>query len=159
MAPVSSLDRVVGGVAVSFRNGVRLLLDESDPNFDVLLAHAEAGLRRSLAPVGFVAANDGRIRDLATAHETPVRSVRPFPNNPGLFEVAFWAYSPLCAISRDQFGFERIYTTLLEATKTRQMVYVAVHSSEEIEGETDEDGLAPSYQKVMDVRPLLCGGW
>jgi hypothetical protein len=94
----------------------------------------------------------GRVLDLAAAHDTAVRSVREFPHDPSRFLVGFWAYSPVCGLTRDQPEFERIYATLTEAAQTGQMVWVVTHSQEVLEGEPDEDGLMPTYPKIMDVR-------
>ena len=97
--------------------------------------------------------NGATVLDLGAAHDTPVRSVQEFPNDPTRFQVGFWAYSPVCALTRDQPEFERIYTTLTQAVETAQMVWVVTHSQEVVEGEPDPDGLIPAYPRIMDVRP------
>ena len=78
--------------------------------------------------------------------------VRPFRNDPNRFEVGFWAFSPVCGLTRDQPDFERIHPTLTAAVESAQMVWVVTHSQDVVEGEPDEDGLIPAYPRIMDVR-------
>jgi hypothetical protein len=151
--PVVRLEAVEGGLAITFGNGSAGFLAADHPNFAVVRIHAEAGCRRPFPPVGCLLDADGRILDLCSAHDTGVRSVRDCPADPSRCEVSFWAYSPVCALARDHPEFERIYSTLTEAVKTSHMVWVAPHSQEVVGGEPDEDGLIPTYPKIMDVRP------
>jgi hypothetical protein len=105
-------------------------------------------------PIGVVVDAEGRVVDLNAAHDTPVRHLREFTEDSNVLEVAFWAYSPICALTRDHSEFERIYTTLTEAAGTAKLLWVATHSTEVVEGEADEDGCIPAYPKIMDVRPV-----
>ncbi len=92
--------------------------------------------------------------DLNAAHDTPVRHVREFAEDSNCLEVAFWAYSPICVLTRDHLEFERIHATLAEAAGKPTMLWIATYSEETVEGEPDEDGLIPAYPKIMDVRGI-----
>jgi hypothetical protein len=152
---IRNLGRTDRGTAVTFSDGSVGFLDAGHPNYDTLLIHAEHGLRRTdHAPVGVVIENGGHIVDLGTAHDTPVYWVREFPNDPTRFRVAFWAYTPLCALTRDHPEFDRVFRTLTAAAGTPQMVWVVPHSEDTVEDEPDEDGLVSALPKVMDVRPV-----
>jgi hypothetical protein len=103
-------------------------------------------------PVGVVLDADGRVVDLNAAHDTPVRHVHELTGDGNCLEVAFWAYSPICGLTRDHPEFERIRATLAEAAGKQALVWVATYTEEMVEGEPDEDGLIPAYPKIMDVR-------
>jgi len=149
--PIQDVRRTADGVWITFRDGSVARLDLDHPNFDILMIYLESDLRRS-RPVGVIMGPLGRVLDLGAAHDTPVRSVQEFPNDPTRFQVGFWAYNPVCGLTRDQPEFERIHATLTKAAQTAQMVWVVTHSREVVEGEPDEDGLIPAYPKIMDVR-------
>jgi hypothetical protein len=150
--PIQDVRRSDDGVWITLRGGTVAHLDRNHPNFDQLLVYVESDLRRR-RPVGIMMDPAGQVLDLGAAHDTPVRSIQELPNDPGHFQVGFWAYSPVCALSRDQPEFERIHATLTKATQSGQMVWVVTHSQEVVEGEPDQDGLIPAYPKIMDVRP------
>jgi hypothetical protein len=141
-----------GGLRILFRDGSSGLLEASHPQFAVCRINAEARQGRPL-PVGVVLDAEGRVVDLNAAHDTPVRHVREFTRERNRLEVAFWAYNPICALTRDHPDFERIHTTLAEAAGKPQILWVATHSEETVEGEPNEDGLLPAYPKIMDARP------
>jgi hypothetical protein len=140
-----------GGLRLRFREGSDAFLEASHPNFAACRINAESRCGRPL-PVGVVLDTDGRVVDLNAAHDTPVRHLRAFEKDSNFLEVAFWAYSPLCALSRDHPEFERLQATLTETAGTPKRVWIATHSAECVEGEPDEDGLIPAYPKLMDVR-------
>jgi hypothetical protein len=144
---------VEGGLRILFREGTTALLDAAHPDFEILRIDAEHTPGRP-APVGVVLAPDGRVVDLNAAHDTTVRLVRPFPNDPDRLEVWFWGYSPACALTREQPEFERIRATLIEAIPTREMLWIAVHSKETVDEDPDEEGCIGTYRKLMDVRPI-----
>src|SRR5260370_15266743 len=143
--------RTAEAVCITLRDGSMARLERNHPNFDVLMIYVESDLRRR-RPVGLVMDSSGRIIDIGAAHDTPVRSVQEFPNDSNRFQVGFWAYSPVCGLTRDQPEFERIHGTLTKAIQTGQMVWVVTHSQEVVEGEPDEDGSIPAYPTIMDVR-------
>jgi hypothetical protein len=151
MQPIQEVRRTAEGVWITLRDGSVARLDLDHPHFDALMIYVESDWRRS-RPIGVSLDSAGRVLDLGAAHDTPVRSIGEFPNDPTRFQVGFWAYSPVCALTRDQPEFERIHATLTQAAKTAQMVWVVTHSQEVVEGEPDEDGLFPTYPKIMDVR-------
>jgi hypothetical protein len=150
--PIQDVRQTTEAVYITLRDGSVARLDLHHPHFDVLMIYVESDLRRS-RPVGIAMDSSGRVLDLGGAHDTPVRSVREFPNDRNRFQVGFWAYSPVCGLTRDQPDFERIHATLTKAVQAGQMVWVVPHSQEVVEGEPDEDGLIPAYPRIMDVRP------
>lgn len=153
--PIKNLSRSNRGVVITFGDGSVGTLDASNPNFEALLIHAEHGFRRTdHAPVGVVVESDGRIVDLGTAHDTSVYWVKESPADPNCFRVAFWAYTPLCALTRDHPEFDRIYATLTAAVGTPRMLWVVTHSEEAVDDELDDDGLSVTLPKLMDVRPV-----
>jgi hypothetical protein len=148
---VSEVIPANGGLRIEFPDGSSAFLDATHPHFAVCRINAESRRGRPM-PVGVVVDADGRVVDLNAAHDTPVRHVREFAGDSNRLEVAFWAYSPICALTRDHPEFERIHTTLAEAAGKPAMLWVSAHSEEMVEGEPDEDGLIPAYPKIMDVR-------
>lgn len=152
MQAIKDVQRGPDSVSITLRDGSIALLDLNYPNFANLIICVESELRRH-RPVGLVMDTSGRIIDIGAAHDTQVRSVVQFPNDPSRFQVGFWAYSPVCGLTRDQPEFERILATLTEAVKTMQMVWVVTHSRDVVEDVRDEDGLIPAYPKILDVRP------
>ncbi len=145
---VAEVRRADGGARVVFRDGTTARLDAAHPDFAHLVQLAEWAVPGRA--VGVVIGGDGRLADLNAAHDTPVYWVRESPTNPGLLRVAFWAYNPLCALTRDHPEFDRIHATLTVAVGTPQMVWVVTHSDETVDDGADEDGLP----KIMDVRPV-----
>jgi hypothetical protein len=141
-----------GGLRILFRDGASAFLEATHPHFAVCRINAESRRGRPL-PVGVVLDTEGRVVDLNAAHDTPVRHVRECARDRNRLEVAFWAYNPICGLTRDHPEFERIQATLTEAAGTPRLLWVATHSGEAVEGEPDESGLVPAYPKIMDVRP------
>jgi hypothetical protein len=115
--PIQEVRRTPEAVIITFRDGSVARLELNHPNFDVLMIYVESDLRRS-RPVGVVMDPSGRVLDIGAAHDTPVRSVREFPNDANRFQVGFWAYSPVCGLTRDQPEFDRIHATLTKALQT-----------------------------------------
>jgi hypothetical protein len=149
IAEVSRSDR---GARIAFRDGSVARLESGHPNFGHLLWLAEWS--RPDRPVGVVTDAKGRIIDLNAAHDTGVAWVRAFPTDPGRFRVAFWAYSPICGLTREHPEFDRIHATLTAAAGTPQQLWVATHTEETVEEEPDEEGLIAALPKILDVRPL-----
>ncbi len=153
MEPIQGVRKTADAVYLTLRDGSVARLDRSHPNFAGLMIYVESDLRHR-RPVGIIMDAAGRVLDLGAAHDTPVHSVREFPNDPNRFQVGCWAYSPVCGLARDQPEFERIHETLTNAAQSGQMVWVVTHSQEVVEGEPDDDGLIPAYPKILDVRPV-----
>jgi hypothetical protein len=139
------------GVRISFRDGPQARLERGHANFEHLLWLAQWSL--SPRPVGFITDAAGRIIDLNPAHDTTVAWVRGFAMDPSRFRVAFWAYSPICALTQEHPEFDRILANLAAAAGTPQQLWVATYSEETVE-EQDEEGLIAALPKIMDVRPL-----
>jgi hypothetical protein len=119
LQPIQDLQRTADAVWITFRDGSVARLDVEHPNFDALMIYVESDWRRS-RPVGVILDPSGRVLDLGAAHDTPVRSVQEFPNDPTRFQVGSWAYSPVCALTGDQPEFERTHATLVKAAATGQ---------------------------------------
>jgi hypothetical protein len=148
---IDAVSRADGGVKVAFRDGSVAWLDPNQTNFQHLLWLAEWS--RPSRPIGVVTDAAGRILDLNAAHETGVAWVREYPTDRDRFRVAFWAYSPVCGLTREQPDFDRIFATLTAAAGTQQPLWVVTHSEETVEDEPDAEGLIAALPKIMDVRP------
>src|SRR5579862_9324834 len=146
---VAGVHPVDGGLRIEFADGAGAFLDAAHPNFEVLRLHAESNQGRPV-PVGVVLDAGGRIVDLNTAHDTAVQSVQECPGDYDRLKVAFWAYSPVCYLTRDHPEFERIRSMLSEAAGTPAMVWIANHS-EMIEEEPTNGGESEIWWKILDV--------
>jgi hypothetical protein len=150
--PVADVSRTETGARITFRDGSAACLDASHPNFSHLLQLVEWAAAHGRA-VGTVVGTGGQIVDLNAAHDTGVYWLREFPTDPDRFRVAFWAYSPVCALTREHPEFDRIHGLLTGAAGTQQQVRVVTHSDETVDDEPDEDGTITALPKIMDVRP------
>jgi hypothetical protein len=148
---IEEVSRDDGGAWVMLRDGTRARLEAGQADYEHLLWLAEWSLPSR--PVGVVLDASGRIFDLNAAHETSVARVRESPADRGVFRVAFWAYSPLCALKRAHPEFDRIHAALLAAAGTPQPLWVATHSRETVADGPDEDGSTAALPKILDVRP------
>jgi hypothetical protein len=115
---------------------------------------AEAGWSRTCGPVGIVTEGAGRIVDLNVAHDTGVAWVRALPTHSGRFREAFWAYSPICGLTREHPEFDRIHASLLAAAGTAQPLWLATHSEETVDDEPEEEGLSAALPKILDFRTM-----
>jgi hypothetical protein len=149
---IDEVTRADGGACVTFRDGTLARLESSQANFEHL--HWLAEWSRPNRPVGVVTDATGRIIDLNAAHQTGVAWVRDVPANHGRLRVALWAYSPICALTREHPEFDRIHATLTAAGGTQQQCWVVTHSEETVDDEPDEEGLIAALPKIMDVRPI-----
>jgi hypothetical protein len=149
--PVAEVSPVDGGLRIAFEDGAIAFLDAAHPTFEVLRLHAESNRGRPVS-VGVVLDAGGRIVDLNTAHDTTVQSIQECPDDYNRLKVAFWAYSPVCYLTRDHPEFERIRETLTKIAGTPTVVWVANHS-EMMEGEPAADGECEIWWKILDVRP------
>jgi hypothetical protein len=150
---VTQVSPVSDGLRITFADGSNAFLDAGHPNFDVLRINAEWACRYS-KPVGVIVDPDGRIVDLYAANDTTVRYIQEDATDHNRLTVAFWAFGPICYLTRDHPEFERIRATLTEAAGTSQRVWFANHS-EMVHGEpTTQDGEFEIWWKIMDVRPM-----
>lgn len=149
---VVEVGRADGDARLTFEDGGSARLSSSHPDFEHLLWLAEWS--RSGRPLGVVTGGSHWVTDLNAAHATGVAWLRELPTNPGRFRVAFWAYNPICGLTRDHPEFERIHATLAGAARTQERLWVATHSEETVEDQPDEQGLTAALPKIMDVRPI-----
>lgn len=150
---VRDVRRTDGGVRLTLGDGRPVFLDKNHLDFDAWLIQVESKLR-DVYPVGVVTDECGRVLDLNTAHDTGVAWVCEFPTDPNRYRVAFWAYSPVCGLTRDQPGFDRIYSTLSAAAGTQERMWIVAHTEETVDDEPDEDGLVAALPRVMDVKRI-----
>jgi hypothetical protein len=149
---IDAINRADGDVRVAFHDGSVACLEARHANFEHLLWLAEWS--RPSRPVGVVTDSAGRILDLNAVHDTGVAWVRAFPSDDSRFRVAFWAYSPICGLTREHPEFERIHATLLSAARMQEQLWVATHSEDTMDDEPDEEGSRAALPKIMDVRPM-----
>lgn len=148
---IDEISRTDGGARVTFRDGSLACLESDQANFEHLLWLAEWS--RPSRPVGVLTDATGHIIDLNSAHDTGVAWIREFAMDRSRFRVAFWAYSPICGLTREHPEFDRIHATLTAAAGTQQQLWVVTHSEETVDDDPDEEGLIAALPKLMDVRP------
>jgi hypothetical protein len=149
---IAEVSRVDGGARITFRDGCLARLESSHVNFEHLLWLAQWS--QPDRPVGVILDATSRIIDLNSAHDTGVAWVRAFSTDSSRFRVAFWAYSPICGLTREHPEFDRILATLTTAAQTQQQLWVVTHSEETVQDEPDEDGLIATLPRILDVRPM-----
>lgn len=142
---VASVEARDGGWELRFHDGTRATLPVAHPNHDLFLFQAEESVRAG-CPVGAVVDEAGRVRDMNHTYRSHVDRVRDDPEDGSRVEVWFWAFSPICYLTRDHPEFDRIHTTLAEAATSGELVWLANHCRA-IEGETE------IWHKLLDVRP------
>jgi hypothetical protein len=142
---VTAIDARDGASELTFRGGLRAILPADHPDHDVILQQAESSLREGYL-VGVLVDSLGRLVDLRYAIRSRVRLIKDDQEEPNRLEVWFWAYSPLCYLTRDHPEFERIRSSLTDAVSTGNLVWVAPHGWP-VTGETE------TWMKIMDVRP------
>jgi hypothetical protein len=135
-----------GAIVVAFGNGLVARVPPDHPDRDSMLRDAEDSLKRR-RPVGVLVDGDGWLLELSPAHDIGVRSVREDEEHTSRLAVWFWAYSPVCYLTRDHPEFERIRATLEQAAATGGRVWLA-NRMRIVEGETE------IWWKILDVRPI-----
>src|SRR6476659_8603320 len=95
---IDEISRTDGGARITFQDGSRAHLESSHASFEHLLWLAEWS--RPNRPIGVVTDASSRIVDLNSVHDTGVAWVCEFPADRTRFRVAFWAYSPICGLTR-----------------------------------------------------------
>ena len=101
---------------------------------------------QSGAPVGLLVNEAGELIELNYTHQSAVRHVHPDEDDPNRLLIEFWAYSPICYLTRDHPEFERIKNTLEHAVVTEEQVILANYPHM-VEGETE------TWWKILDIRP------
>jgi hypothetical protein len=150
---IKSAEPIEGGTLLTLVDGCQVRLAASHPNYPLWMIHVESKLR-DCYPVGIVTDEAGKVLDLNTANDTGVAWIREFPADSNRFRVAFWAYSPICGLTRDQPGFDRLHAVLAAAAGTQQRMWVVTHTEERVDDEPDAEGLIAALPKIMDVRPI-----
>jgi hypothetical protein len=89
----------------------------------------------------------GRLLEMNLAHDSAVDSVRADEEDPSRLAIWFWAYSPVCYLTRDHPEFDRIRATLEQAATSGGRVWLANHMHL-VESETE------IWLKILDVRPI-----
>jgi hypothetical protein len=135
-----------GASVVTFQSGLAARVPPDHPDWERILREAERSLGRR-SPVGVLVSGDGRLLELSPTHETGVRSVREDVEDKGRVAVWFWAYSPVCYLTRDHPEFDRIRATLEQAAASGSRVYLA-NRMRPVEGE------AEIWWEILDVRPI-----
>jgi hypothetical protein len=138
-----------GDFAVTFQNGLVACLCGNQPDRDKILREVRFSLRQH-RPVGLLVNGGGELQEANAAHDTAVRSVEPEQAKERRLPVWFWAYSPVCYLTRDHPEFERIRATLEEAASSGRRVWLA-NRMHQVESETE------IWWKILDVRPFEAG--
>jgi hypothetical protein len=146
---VSEVQPCNGAVAIAFRSGLRATLPAGHPGQKVMLQTVERSLRQQ-EPVGVVTDRSGRLLEVNHTYRSTVRFVREDEEDSSRITVAFWAFSPVCYLTRDHPAFERIHATLGQAVASGGQVWFA-NFPQLVEGE------AEAWWKIMDVRPAEAG--
>jgi len=143
---VAAIEPSNGAVVVAFRSGLVAQLPEDHPDQAPMLceAHDSCQQRR---PFGVVVDGEGGLVELSHAHKMRVRSVREDVEDNSRLEIWFWAYSPVCYLTRDHPEFDRIRRTLEPAAASGGRVWLA-NRMHPVEGETEV------WWKILDVHPL-----
>jgi hypothetical protein len=143
---VTGLRRGGGAAEVTLRNGLVLHLADDHPDRDLLLQEAERSLQRQ-EPIGVVATADCRLVDLNYTYPVTVRFVKEDEEDGSRLMIGFWGFSPICYLTRNHPGLERIRTTLVGAAQSGAPVRLA-NRLWPVEGKTEV------WQQVLDVRPI-----
>jgi hypothetical protein len=133
-----------GGSQRVFATGLSACLRMEHPEYALFLHHARSSLEHGV-PVGFIVSEAGELVELTYSHQSAVRHVRPDADDPSRLIVEFWAYSPICYLTKDHPEFERISSTLERAATLDEVVIFANHMRM-VEGQTE------TWWKIMDVR-------
>ena len=73
--------------------------------------------------------------------------VRHAEEDEGRLPIWFWAFSPVCYLTRDHPEFDRIRATLERAAASGSRMWLA-NGMHPVEGETEV------WWKILDVRPI-----
>lgn len=133
-----------GGIQVVFSTGLSVCVHKEHTEYERLLHQARSSVQFG-APVGFVVSDAGVLVELNHTHQSAVRHVRPDEDDRSRLMVEFWAYSPICYLTKDHPEFERVKQTLERAAAMDEQVMFANHKHM-VEGETE------TWWKLMDVR-------
>jgi hypothetical protein len=133
------------GTQVIFENGLSACIRTGHAEYERMVRQAHHSVQDGI-PVGFLLNETAEIVELNYTHQSTVRFIRPDEDDSSRLVVAFWAYSPICYLTRDHPEFERIRQTLERAAKGNEHVILANHMNM-VDGETE------TWWKIMDVRP------
>jgi hypothetical protein len=133
-----------GGTQVVFETGRSACVRKEHPDYERLLHQARGSLQYR-TPAGLMISDAGELVELTDTRQSAVRQVRPDEEDLSRLLVEFWAYSPICYLTKDHPDFERLAQTLERAAATDKPVTFANHRHM-VEGETE------TWWKLMDVR-------
>jgi hypothetical protein len=133
-----------GGMQVTFVSGLSGCLRKGHPDYERALHQARNSLQHG-SSVGLMVNEAKEFVELSDTYQSTVRHVRDDEDDPGRLMIEFWAYSPICYLTRDHPEFERIKHTLASAAANDQQVLFANHRHM-VEGDTE------TWWKIMDVR-------
>jgi hypothetical protein len=134
-----------GGMQVVFPTGLSACFRKEHPDYERLLHHARSSLQDGGA-VAFLVNEGGDLVELNYTHQSAVRRVRTDEEDRNRLMIEFWAYSPICYLTRDHPEYDRIKDTLERAAATETPVIFA-NNMHMVVGETE------TWWKLMDVRP------
>jgi len=135
-----------GSLVLTFPSGLVAWLPLDHPERE-RIRRAATGFLQQRRPVGVMVNGDGRLLELSPTHETGVRSVREDEEDPSRLAVWFWAYSPVCYLTREHPEFDRIRATLEQAVASGGRVWLA-NRMHLVDGDTE------IWWKILDVRPV-----
>lgn len=133
------------GTQVVFSAGPVACLVQEHPDYERILHRARHSLQYG-HPVGLMVNEAGELLELNDTHRSAVRQVQPDEDDSSRLLVEFWAYSPICYLTKDHPEYERIKQTLEGAAATDEPVIFANHARM-VEGETE------TWWKLLDARP------
>jgi hypothetical protein len=129
---------------IVFVTGLSTCLRKGHPDYEQALHQARSSLQHG-HPVGLLVNETGELVELNDTHQSTMRHVRADEDDPGRLMVEFWAYSPICYLTRDHPEFERIKHILERAAEKDEPVLFANYRHM-VEGETE------TWWKILDVR-------
>ena len=144
--PVTDIRSTDGAVELTLNRSLKARWPTNHPDHEIYLHQAEWSLEQG-RPIGVILDATGKVVELKIALETHVQKVMDDTEDSTRVEVWFWAYSPVCYLTRDHPEFERIRPLLEQAVASNKMVWLATYPWP-VESETE------IWTKIMDVRPV-----
>lgn len=143
---VQAIQPCDSGVCLVFQDGLSACVPKGHPEYERIVRFAEGSVQHR-TPIGFLLDNAGEVAELNHTYQSTVRFVNQDEEDPTRLTVGFWAYSPICYLTKDHPELERIHDTLLNAFRTGNQVLLVNHMKM-VEGETE------TWWKLLDVRPV-----
>jgi hypothetical protein len=143
---IQAIEPCAGGSRLVFHGGLSGCVPKGHPEFERIVRYAQSSLEHG-SPLGFIVNNAGEVVEVNHTHQSTVRFVNQDDEDPNRLMVGFWAYGPLCYLTKDHPEFERIRDTLRDAMRTERPVLFVNHLKM-VEGENE------TWWKLLDVRPV-----